>query len=80
MNKYYTLQTIENGHSAIIHKQFKTRDQAIDYAFHYFSNHYREDLQVEDEFYIDGNHHNIEYVIDYYNRFRVNRVELQLSR
>lgn len=77
--KYYTLQTINNGQTAIIHKQFKTRDQAINYAFRYFNSRYNYNLQVEDEFNVDGDKHNIEYVLDYYNRFRVNRVQLQLN-
>ena len=33
------------------------------------------ELQVEDEFVIDNNKHNIEYVLDYYDRFRINRVQ-----
>ena len=77
--KYYTLQTINNGQTANIHKQFKTRNQAINYAFRYFARRYAYNLQVEEEFAVDGNKHDIEYVLDYYNRFRVNRVELQLN-
>ena len=75
--KYYTLQTINNGHTVVVNKKFNTRDQAINYAFAYFENKYlNEDLQLSDEFKIDGNKHNIEYVLDYKNRFRVNRVNL----
>ena len=73
--KYYTLETINNGHAVVVNKKFNTRDQAIDYAFAYFENKYcNENLQVSDEFKIDENKHNIEYVLDYSNRFRVNRV------
>ena len=74
--KYYTLQTINNGHTVVVNKKFNTRDQAINYAFAYFEDKYlNEDLQLSDEFNIDGNIHNIEYVLDYKNRFRVNRVK-----
>ena len=75
--KYYTLETINNGHAATINKQFTSRNQAINYAFAYFEHErINENLQLEDEFNIDGNKHNVEYVLDYYNRFRVNRVVL----
>ena len=75
--KYYTLETIDNGKTAKINKQFTTRDEAISYAFAYFENErYNENLQLEDEYNIHGDKHNVEYVIDYHNRFRVNRVIL----
>ena len=34
----------------------------------------KDGLQVEDENAIDNNKHNIEYVLDYYTRFRISRV------
>ena len=73
--KYYTLETINNGNTVRINKKFTTRDQAINYAFAYFERRFlNESLQVEDEYKIDNDNHNVEYVLDYYNRFRVNRV------
>ena len=73
--KYYTLETINNGKIEKINKKFDTRDQAIDYAFAYFEDKtYNDSLQVEDVYSIRNDKHNIEYVLDYYNRFRVNRV------
>ena len=73
--KYYTLETINNGKTVRINKKFTTRDQAINYAFAYFENRfYNDSLQVEDVYNIGNNNHNVEYVLDYYNRFRVNRV------
>ena len=73
--KYYTLETIDNGNTVKINKKFNTRDQAIDYAFVYFERHlFNAELQIEDAFEINDNRHNIEYVFDYHNRFRVNRV------
>ena len=72
--KYYTLETINNGRTVKIHKKFTTRDQAIDYAFAYFESRYNDGLQVEDVYNIADNKHNVEYVLDYYNRFRINRV------
>lgn len=76
--KYYTLETIENGRTVKINKKFNTRNSAIDYAFALFENHlYNDSLQIEDEFRINNDKHDIEYVLDYNNRFRVNRVQLQ---
>ena len=73
--KYYTLETIYNGNTERISKKFTSRNQAINYAFDYFEKKlYNTELQVEDEFVIDNNKHNIEYVLNYYDRFRVNRV------
>ena len=74
--KYYTLETILNGKTELINKKFSSRDQAINYAFALFEKkYYRDNLQVEDEFKINNDKHNIEYVLDYRDRFRVNRVQ-----
>ena len=73
--KYYTLETINNGEAVTINKKFNTRNQAINYAFVYFERHlYNAELQVEDEYEINGDKHNVEYVLNYNNRFRINRV------
>ena len=74
--KYYTLETIYNGNTERITKKFTSRNQAINFAFDYFEKKlYNTELQVEDEFVINNNKHNIEYVLNYYDRFRVNRVQ-----
>lgn len=73
--KYYTLETINNGRSVKINKKFNSRNAAINYAFAYFErSFYNGDLQVEDIYDIAGDKHNVEYVLNYFNRFRVNRV------
>ena len=75
--KYYTLETIKNGTTVKFNKKFNSRNSAINYAFAYFEKRlYNGYLQVEDEFNIDNDKHNVEYVLDYFNRFRVNRVQL----
>lgn len=77
MKKYYTLETIDSGRTVKINKKFSSRNQAINYAFAYFEKHlFNDSLQVEDEFKIDNDKHNIEYVLGYNNRFRINRVQL----
>ena len=73
--KYYTLETISNGRTVRINKKFTSRNNAINYAFAYFEKRYLNDsLQVNDEYNIADNKHNVEYVLDYYTRFRVNRI------
>ena len=73
--KYYTLETISNGKTELINKKFASRDQAINYAFSFFEHkRFNEDLQLQDEFRIDNDKHNVEYVLDYHDRFRVNRI------
>ncbi len=75
--KYYVLETINNGATVKVNKKFKSRDKAIRYAFTYFERrNFNNDLQVEEEYAIDNNKHNVEYVLDYYTRFRINRVLL----
>ncbi len=75
--KYYVLETINDGATVKVNKKFTSRDKAIDYAFTYFERvNYNDNLQVEDEYFVDGNKHNIEYVLNYYTRFRVERVQL----
>lgn len=74
---YYILETINNGEAATINKLFKSRDQAINYAFAYFEDkYYNDSLQVEDEFNVHGDKHYIEYVLNYHDRFRINRVKM----
>jgi len=76
--KYYTLETINNGQAATINKKFTSRNQAINYAFAIFERKYlNEYIEIEDEFRIGDDKHNVEYVLDYNNRFRINRVQLQ---
>lgn len=73
--KYYTLETITNGKSEKISKKFTSRNQAINYAFEHFEKaFYNDSLQIEEEFKVNNDKHNIEYVLDYHDRFRVNRV------
>ena len=72
MNKY-TLEAIVDGQYIKFNRTFKSRDEAIDYIFRYYDNHFLVNLEVNDEYFIDGNKHNVEYVCDYYNRFRIAR-------
>ena len=72
--KYYTLSATVNGeNSKLDRKYFSSREAAIEYMFKYFDRHYLFNLQVNDEYQIGDDKHDIEYVCDYYNRFRITR-------
>lgn len=75
--KYYELKAVVDGDTAKLKRNlFATRGDAINYMFKYYRMHYIYNLQVVDEYPINGNKHNIEYVCDFYNRFTINRVTL----
>ena len=71
--KKYMLTAIIDGRTTISNREFNSRSQAIDYIFNYYTRHNYASLYVEDEYYINGDKHNIEYVCDYDNRFRIQR-------
>ena len=72
MNKY-KLEAVVDGEYIKFAQTFTTRDEAIDYIFRYYDNHLMVNLEVNEEYFIDGNKHDIAYVYDYYNRFRIAR-------
>ena len=72
--KRYTLQAVVDGELIGFKRKFASRNKAIDYIFDYYSKHYYQNIQVDEEFFVNGNEHDIEYVCDYYNRFRITRV------
>ena len=72
MTRYYNLIAVIDGDTKVFHKHFASRNDAIKYMFGYYDRNSFLNVQIEDEFEISK--HNIEYVINYTNRFRVNRV------
>ena len=72
MNKY-TLEAVVEGQNIRFNRLFKSRDEAIDYIFRYYDNHLLVNLEINEEYFINGNKHDIAYVSDYYNRFRIAR-------
>ncbi len=73
--KYYTLVTIADGKTTKFNKKFNTRNSAINYAYNYLEKNYINDsIDDKDEFNINDDKHNIEYVLNYDTRFRINRV------
>ena len=74
--KFYTLNAIVKGEPVKIEKMFNTRNDAINYMFKYYDNHFIYGLEVQEEVSVDGDKHNVEYICDHNDRFRVNRVVL----
>ena len=71
--KRYTLEAIIDGEEVLFDKKFASRNKAINYMFAYYEHNYKYNLFVNDEYAIHGDKHNIEYVCNYHNRFRINR-------
>ena len=72
MNRY-TLEAVVDGEYIKFDRIFKSRNEAIDYIFRYYEDHNMVNVEVNDEYCVDGNKHDIAYVYDYYNRFRIAR-------
>jgi hypothetical protein len=71
--KYYSLNAVVNNEYVEFNKNFATRDEAIAYMFDFLNDNYVYDNEVEEEFSLNGNKHNIEYVLNNNNRFNVER-------
>ena len=72
--KYYTLDAVVNGSNVRLKRSaFTTRDEAIDYMFDYYQDHYLYGLEVVDEHVVGDNKNSIEYVCNFHNRFTVTR-------
>ena len=71
--KKYTLEAIVEGKRIKFHRLFKSRAEAMNYIFHYYDRHSLVELRVNEEYFVDDNEHDIAYVYDYDNRFRIAR-------
>ena len=72
--KYYILSAIVNGKEpSLKRRMFSSRVEALNYMFDYYERNGLFDMQVNDEYSVDGDKHNIEYVCNYYNRFTISR-------
>ena len=72
MNRY-TLEAVVDGKYIKFNRIFRSRNEAIDYIFRYYEQHYMVNMEVNEEYCVDGNKHDIAYVYDYFNRFRIAR-------
>ena len=72
MNKKYLLEAVVEGRFIQFQMEFKNRISAIDYIFKY-NNRHMLDLKVNEEYFVNENKHDIAYISDYDNRFRISR-------
>ena len=72
--KTYKLTAVIEGETKPISHKFHSREEALNYIFNYYKFNGLEDLQISDEYFVNSDKHNIEYVFDYNNRFRIARV------
>ena len=70
--KKYALSAVVDGQLRNINRLFATRSDAMNYIYGYYQ-HLAINFIVNDEYYVNNNRHDIEYVYDYNNRFRVYR-------
>ena len=72
MSHIYSLTAVVNGENVKVKKQFRSRNEAINFMFNYYEDNYLYNMQVEEEY--EKEKHTIEYVCNYANRFTVARV------
>ena len=72
--KTYTLEAILNGQTQKIRKTFKSRLAAINYMFEFLDKSYIFNKEINEEYSLNNNKHDVLYVCDDYTRFRVTRV------
>ena len=71
--KQYVLEAVIEGEAKRINKVFSSRREALNYFFDYFMNYGAYTFVINEEYCIGNDKHNIEYVYDYSNRFRIAR-------
>ena len=74
--KKYNLHAVIDGQNVEFNRQFTSRGAALDYIFDFFASHGYADFAVNDEYEVNDNKHDIEYVYDYENRFRIERASI----
>ena len=75
MRVYKINDAYMNNEHVDIKKVFTSREEAINYMFDYYNNHYIYNVELEEE-YPQNNKHDIHYVINQYSSFNVTRQEI----
>lgn len=71
--KNYTLEAIIKGKTIKFDKKFNSRNSALNFIFDYLDKHYLYNTEIIDEFLINDQKHNVEYVCNDSNRIRICR-------
>ena len=74
MKKTYKLEAVIDGRLVTFDREFDSRNSAMNYIFGYCNSHCLRSPVINDEYPVGDDKHNIEYEIDYFNRFRIARV------
>lgn len=74
--KFYTLEAVVRGENVKFNKVFTSRDSALDFMFKFYNKHYVYNVNVNEDVCVNGDKHNILYICDSSNSFRINRVTL----
>ena len=74
MKKTYKLEAVIEGRYVSFNREFDSRNSAMNYIFKYCNSHCLRSPVINDEYQVGNDKHNIEYEIDYFNRFRIARV------
>lgn len=74
MKNYYKVNAVINNDYYQVNKKFETRLDAINYAFKLINRKYIYNVEVEEEFPLNGDKHNVQYVLKDNVRFSVARV------
>ena len=74
MKKVYKVEAVIDGRNVAFNREFDSRNSAMNYIFGYCNEHCSINPAIKDEYQIGDDKHNIEYLMDYYNRFRICRV------
>ena len=71
--KKYKLEAVVDGKKINFNREFSSRNSALNYMYQYYGHHYLPEPQINEEYEVNDNKHDIEYVSDYDNRFRITR-------
>ena len=72
---YYKLSGVVNDKEINVNKNFRTRNEAMDYMFNYLNKQFVYNTDIEEEYSVE-NKHDIEYVLGNNNRFRIVRASI----
>ena len=73
--KNYSLEAIIDGRMIVFKETFTSRSSAMNFFYQIYDMNHSNEFVVNEEYYINGDIHSIEYVFNYNNRFRVIRTK-----
>ena len=71
--KKYKLEAVVDGEKINFKREFNSRNSALNYMYQYCDDHYLPEPVINEEYELNNDKHDVEYVSDYDNRFRITR-------